>query len=217
MLADYDKHVQIFDLEPPKGFADMAAFNVALSTYLDTLHGDAREHIDQTLRHGTQTLDPPVRRRPTPLIATLRTRIEEAVDDLYRAHERRRRSPAGVAARDGFRFTGSWSSRLRDRGFHTNHIHPKGWISSCYYVAVPDAAQDETARQGWIKFGEPSLRTPLNDAIRRTVKPVPGRLVLFPSYMWHGTVPFRCADRADHHRLRRDSRIRLRAPTGALP
>ena len=22
------------------------------------------------------------------------------------------------------------------------------------------------------------------------VKPVPGKLVLFPSYMWHGTVPF---------------------------
>jgi len=32
---------------------------------------------------------------------------------------------------------------------------------------------------------------PLKNAIRRAVQPVPGRLVLFPSYMWHGTVPLR--------------------------
>jgi hypothetical protein len=90
----------------------------------------------------------------------------------------------------GFRFPGSWSSRLRDQGFHTNHIHPVGWISSCYYVAVPDAVTDEGARQGWIKFGEPSFAVPQGGGTLRSVKPVPGRLVLFPSYMWHGTVPF---------------------------
>ena len=78
---------------------------------------------------------------------------------------------------------------MRDQGFHTNHIHPRGWISSVYYVAVPDAVED--GQQGWLKFGEPSFATPMNDTIRRMVKPAPGRLVLFPSYMWHGTVPFR--------------------------
>jgi len=66
-----------------------------------------------------------------------------------------------------------------------------GWISSCYYVAVPDAVKDESSRQGWIKFGEPSLDVALKNPIRRAIQPAPGRLVLFPSYMWHGTVPFR--------------------------
>jgi hypothetical protein len=65
-----------------------------------------------------------------------------------------------------------------------------GWISSCYYVAVPKAVEDTQARQGWIKFGEPSFPLPLKDAIRRAIQPRPGRLVLFPSYMWHGTIPF---------------------------
>jgi len=86
------------------------------------------------------------------------------------------------------RYAGSWSSRLKDCGFHVNHIHPEGWISSCYYIAVPDAAKDESARQGWIKFGEPGFDIAL--PIRRSIQPVPGRLVLFPSYMWHGTVVF---------------------------
>jgi hypothetical protein len=27
------------------------------------------------------------------------------------------------------------------------------------------------------------------------IRPRPGRLVLFPSYMWHGTVPFTTAER----------------------
>src|SRR6185437_13137606 len=89
-----------------------------------------------------------------------------------------------------FHYSGSWSSRLRDCGFHVNHVHPYGWISSCYYVAVPRAVDDASARQGWIKFGEPGLDVPLQDAIRRAIQPRPGRLVLFPSYMWHGTIPF---------------------------
>jgi hypothetical protein len=74
-----------------------------------------------------------------------------------------------------------------------NHIHPQGWISSCYYVAVPKAVEDEKERQGWIKFGEPTFDVALKEPIRRAIKPRPGRLVLFPSYMWHGTVPFRDA------------------------
>src|SRR5262249_10359902 len=90
----------------------------------------------------------------------------------------------------GFGYAGSWSSRLRNNGFHVNHLHPMGWISSCYYVAVPHAVKDETAQQGWIKFGEPSLEIALKTPVRPAIEPVAGRLVLFPSYMWHGTIPF---------------------------
>ena len=110
---------------------------------------------------------------------------------LYRAHERRRGASACCAgANPAFRYAGSWSSRLRDCGFHTNHVHPKGWISSAYYIAVPDAVEDAAAKQGWIKFGEPAFDARFKDPVRRAVKPAPGTLVLFPSYMWHGTVPF---------------------------
>jgi hypothetical protein len=91
----------------------------------------------------------------------------------------------------GVRYQGSWSARLRDCGFHTNHVHPFGWISSCYYVSLPDVIDDKTERQGWLKFGEPGFDAGLSNPVRRNVKPAVGRLVLFPSYMWHGTIPFR--------------------------
>ena len=38
--------------------------------------------------------------------------------------------------------------------------------------------------------GSPSGDLALPDPIKRAIQPVPGRLVLFPSYMWHGTIPF---------------------------
>ena len=191
-LADYEHHIQIFDLDPPQGFSTMADFNAALNAHLDTLHTDLREHVDQTLRHGTQTA-PSLLRGRNPLLIALRQRIDEAVAAYIAGMPRDESHPLTGRRGNGFAFAGSWSSRLHDCGFHANHVHPKGWISSCYYVAVPDAALDQSAKQGWIKFGEPSFAAVLRDPVRRAIQPVPGRLVLFPSYMWHGTIPFRAA------------------------
>jgi tetratricopeptide (TPR) repeat protein len=188
-LADYERHVQIFDLEPPPGFSSMAEFNTALNVHLDTMHTDLREHVDQTLRHGTQTA-PSLLEGRNALLGALRQRIEEAVRTyIARMPQDDGDHPLNGRRRAGFAFAGSWSSRLHDCGFHANHVHPQGWISSCYYVAVPDIVLDASARQGWIKFGEPSFKTAMQ-TVRRAVQPVPGRLVLFPSYMWHGTIAF---------------------------
>jgi tetratricopeptide (TPR) repeat protein len=189
-LADYERHVQIFDLEPPQGFSSMAEFNTALNAHLDTMHTDLREHVDQTLRHGTQTA-PSLLEGRNALLGALRQRIEEAVGVyIARMPQDDGDHPLNGRRKTGFAFAGSWSSRLHDCGFHANHVHPRGWISSCYYVAVPDIVFGGSARQGWIKFGEPSFKTAMQ-TVRRAVQPVPGRLILFPSYMWHGTVPFR--------------------------
>ena len=189
-LADYERHIQIFDLEPPAGFSAMADFNAALNTHLDTMHTDRNAHVDQTLRHGTQTA-PALLEGRNMLLRALRQRIEEAVD-IYISRMPRDDHAHPLAGRrsSGFAFSGSWSSRLRDHGYHTNHVHPQGWISSCYYVAVPDIALDPSQKQGWIKFGEPSFKPAMGNTICRTVQPVTGRLVLFPSYMWHGTIAF---------------------------
>ena len=91
--------------------------------------------------------------------------------------------------KDSFRFSGAWSVALRPGGYHVNHIHPKGWISSSFYVDVPDSVNNSSQKSGWIQFGQP----PFNAADimpEYFVCPKAGRLVLFPSYMWHGTVPF---------------------------
>jgi tetratricopeptide (TPR) repeat protein len=188
-LNGYDTLVRSFDLDPPEGFSDMARFNAELNASLDRLHPKTREFIDQSLRGGTQT---PGHLFPTglPLLAQLKQRIDAAVARYIAELDENPLHPLLSRRRKDFRYSGSWSSRLHDSGFHVNHFHPDGWISSCYYVSVPDAVKDGATMQGWIKFGEPALDIVLKHPVRRTIQPVPGRLVLFPSYMWHGTVPF---------------------------
>jgi hypothetical protein len=69
-----------------------------------------------------------------------------------------------------------------------------GWISSAYYVTVPDEAADTAAKKGWFKLGETNLGLGEHEKIERHVQARPGHLVLFPSYFWHGTVPFDTRD-----------------------
>lgn len=65
-------------------------------------------------------------------------------------------------------------------------------MSSAFYVSLPAAVRDgpEHAHAGWIQFGQPLEELGLDLSPRRTIRPLPGYLALFPSYMWHGTVPF---------------------------
>jgi tetratricopeptide (TPR) repeat protein len=188
----YETLVRAFDLEPPEGFSSMADFNAELDAALNRLHPETREFIGQSLRGGTQTPDN-LFGAGLELVEKLKARIDEAMARYIAALPQDTAHPFLSRRGRNFRYSGSWSSRLRDSGFHVNHLHPMGWISSCYYVAVPAAAKDEAAQQGWIKFGEPSFKATLKTPVRRSIQPQAGRLVLFPSYMWHGTIPFRDA------------------------
>jgi hypothetical protein len=189
-LNDYERFVQVFELRAPEGYSDIGSFNSDLAVHLQSLHNDRRENIDQTLRGGTQTMGD-LFRKDHRLIALLRSTIERSVAEYIARMKHDDIHPLLSRKADNFGYAGSWSTRLRDCGFHTNHYHGKGWISSAYYVSVPDAAADVDSQQGWIKFGEPSFDVGSSGYPRRTIQPRSGTLVLFPSYMWHGTIPFR--------------------------
>jgi tetratricopeptide (TPR) repeat protein len=188
-LNGYDSLIQIFDLTPPSGYTDMAVFNQQLASYLAGLHCDQREYFTQTARGGTRLFDE-VFDNGHALVDRLKRRIDDVVA-RYVATLRGNAAHPFIARRTpAFLYNGSWSSTLKDRGFHVNHIHASGWISSAYYVAVPDVVNDASDQQGWLKFGEPGVEFGASFVPRRFVQPVAGRLVLFPSYLWHGTVPF---------------------------
>lgn len=167
-----------------------------LAATLRVLHGAKGEYLDQSVRGGTQT-DGPLFCRIDPLIRKVRSVVVEAVT----AHVRQlppldSRHPMLGQRRDRrVRFSGSWSVRLRSGGRHSNHVHPQGWISSALYIGLPDRAHGEPSNAGWLTLGEPDEKLNLAVAARREIEPVPGRLVLFPSWMWHGTRAFREGER----------------------
>jgi thioredoxin-like negative regulator of GroEL len=178
---------------------DLDALNADLAgliALLRRLHLAKSEHLDQSVRGGTQTdgallgrIDPPVR--------ALRALLVDAVSDYVAAlppvdpghpalRHRRDRTP---------RFSGSWSVRLRDKGFHANHVHPAGWISSALYVVLPQRQPGEPDDAGWLAFGIPQAELGIALPPSRKVEPVVARLVLFPSTTWHGTLPFEAGER----------------------
>jgi tetratricopeptide (TPR) repeat protein len=187
-LADTDKFVRVYDLPPPPGFSDSESFNRELADELSRLHTRRVAPHDQTLRGGTQTAGN-LFARESRLVGLLREQMKEAVAEYIADMPDDPTHPLFGRKRESFAFSGSWSCRLRSSGFHTNHLHPQGWISSAYYVALPDV-NDRESKQGWIKFGESNLNLGEKDRPERLVQPAIGRLVLFPSYFWHGTVPF---------------------------
>jgi tetratricopeptide (TPR) repeat protein len=191
-LNGYDNFIRVFDLEPPEGFSSMESFNAELGTYLEGLHPKADAYLEQSLHGGSQT-EGTLFGAGHALVERLRVRIEEALASYIGDLAPNGAHPFLARHSRKFRYNGAWSCLMRGQGFHVNHLHPEGWISSCYYVSVPEATKDSETRNGWIKFGEPSLDLPLKNPIRRAVQPMPGRLVLFPSYMWHGTVPLHAA------------------------
>ena len=185
-LYDYTNFVRVYDLVPPNGYADMAEFNTALKNTLDELHVYQRAPINQTLRLGSQTemdlalIDDPVLKSFFEAIdAPIRDYMESVGWDA--SHPLLRRN------RNTYRISGAWSVRLSENGHHVNHVHPMGWLSSAYYVDLPPSVNAQS-REGWIKFGQPALD--VDQAPEHVVQPKAGRLVLFPSYMWHGTIPF---------------------------
>jgi tetratricopeptide (TPR) repeat protein len=191
-LCDYDLMVQPFDIEPPKGFANIAAFNEALRASLDRLHVLEAHPLDQSLRGGSQTtrslltIDDPIIKQ---YLEALREPIRAYIDTMKTPDH-----PWSGRKGGGFKFSGCWSIKLKANGYHVNHLHPEGWISSAYYVSLPEVTTSGQGQEGWIKFGEPRWPTP-GCTVEKVVQPKEGRLVLFPSYMWHGTIPFSSGER----------------------
>ena len=84
--------------------------------------------------------------------------------------------------------------RLKEGGFHVSHVHPQGWISSALYIALPPVV-GEGSKEGWLQLGEPRPELGVGLEPSAYVRPEPGRLALFPSWMWHGTIPFPAGER----------------------
>lgn len=185
--------LRVVDLSAPPGFPSMAAFNAALAKELHRQHHDRQAPLDQTLRGGTQTLGN-LFDLDLPLVSRLRALISQAIDEWLSTLEHDPGDPFRSRHTGRWKFTDSWSSRLQSQGQHTNHVHPHGWISAVYYVEVPAGCSDPVSRQGWLQFGEPDLAMAAAFPPLTAVQPQPGRLVLFPSYWWHGTVPFQSAE-----------------------
>jgi tetratricopeptide (TPR) repeat protein len=188
-LCDYSRLVVPMQLEVPPPWPDLAAFLGDLKASLSRLHNPhGHAVLFQSLRNGTETTED-LTRSEDPAIRALFASFAAPIDRYLRAvgagNDPLRRRNGGR-----WRFNGSWSVRLHRSGYHTNHVHPRGWLSSACYLELPDEMRDASSDAGILTFGEPGFLTTPPLRAEFSVRPGVGMLVLFPSYFWHGTVPF---------------------------
>lgn len=173
-------------MEPPPGWDSLPAFLADLAAVLLRRHRWKSHPLDQSLRHGSQTqedltqADDPVLRA---LFEGLRPLVARHVAALGHGQD-----PVRLRSNGHFRFGPAWSVALSPGGYHADHVHPRGWMSSAFYVDLPDAMQQ--GRAGWLALGRPGIPThPVLEPLDY-IRPEPGMLAIFPSYMWHGTEMF---------------------------
>jgi tetratricopeptide (TPR) repeat protein len=185
-LYDYERFVKACPLDVPRGWPDLGAYVSALAQELKRAHPFRMHPFGHSLRRGSQL--PDVLRRDSPAIAA----FAEALGGPLSAYLARiGHDDAPLPRRNTGRaaLAGSWSVWLRPGGYHVDHVHQQGWISSACYVELP-AAVHQGGREGWLRFGRPGLRLAEGLPAEHWVRPEPGLVALFPSYMWHGTEAF---------------------------
>lgn len=203
----YDE--RLIDYQPlpiPEGFDNSEHFFAALAESLGKLHTASRQPLDQSVAGGTQSMGNLFVQRD-PVIQAYRAALQQRISDfLYALPKGDDQHPFYRRLRGDFRFAGAWSVSLLGDGYHTNHVHPEGWLSGPCYVEVPSVCSPEDdSQQGWVILGETSLNLGEREKVLRAICPSVGMSLLFPSYMWHGTRPFKSSQR------------RVTAPIDVLP
>ena len=88
-----------------------------------------------------------------------------------------------------FEFASSWYLRMQQGGYLTSHIHEEGWISGCVYLQLPDKLDSHEGSFEYGVDGDDYPRLHENFPCRIVDQKV-GDLVLFPSSLFHRTLPF---------------------------
>ncbi|MCC5824930.1 putative 2OG-Fe(II) oxygenase [Alkalimonas sp.] len=190
-LCNYKSMVQAYSLQTPQGWSSLPDYLTELKQAVRQHHHFKAHPFGQSVRHGSQ--QPSLLRFKDPAIQAFPQAIAPAIEQYLQHIGTDKQHPLSRRNQQDWQFNGIWSVLLKSQGFHSNHVHSKGWISSACYLELPNTVKQGNV-DGWLKFGEPGLATQPKLAVERYVKPEVGQLVLFPSYFWHGTVPFSSSD-----------------------
>lgn len=183
--------VRSVSLDVSGRYPDLASFNADLSDALRN-HPNLSSDWDPTkraIRGGA--IVPRLLEHRVPVIEAFERYLRAAMDSAIAAlpddpaHPHLARIPRSYDL-------DVWGNLLGRADHQSAHIHNLGWLSGVYYVAVPALDPSEDPRAGWIEFNRPGYGIPAlsGEAGIQAIRPEPGMAILFPSYVWHGTIPF---------------------------
>lgn len=191
----YESLVKTFELPDTISHDGAADFCKKLSAYLSTQHTATSAPLQQTLNGGTQTRGNIFSQSDNKLIGCLKAFCEQSIKDYISELDKvAQPHPYLPALSNDIKFVGAWSVNLSNKGYHTNHVHPEGGLSAVFYVDIPNNL-NESDEEGHLVFGKPNFDLPIDLTHEFSVMPKVGKLVVFPSYFWHGTIPFHSSEK----------------------
>ncbi len=190
-LVNLDSLTRVREPAPPQPWDSredfLTAIKQAILSDASLLPGPA----SKSTREGAQTGELQLASHPA-LMAwrdMIRDEIDAVIDELRAGGFADHPVMAFASAQWGLR---AWGTVLESGGYQESHQHPLGFLSGVYYVDLPPDMSTESSTAGWLEFGRPPdrLRHKVSPPTR-LLEPRVGRLVLFPSYFYHRTLPFR--------------------------
>lgn len=180
-LMALDRFVAVRELPAPPGESSDEAFRAAVAGEIGanpTLHPDP---VGYATRNGLRTgiFPAPGDRASVALAGALRREVELYAAALAGDH------PFVAARPRQARFT-PWALLLRGEGHQRLHYHPGRWLTGVFYVAAPDGGAGCGALQIGVLPDWAGVEPPWGVT---EVEPRPGRLILFPSFVPHATLP----------------------------
>ena len=183
-----------FDFVYQQPIAELAAPNSALLKALlhDINNADIAERVQGMLTNGKQSAGN-LFKRPEASFRTLAELIKQAFLN-YKNTFNDADCELILSFPTELEFTSSWYVKMRQGGHLSPHIHEIGWLSGAVYLAMPTPS--EGTIEGAFEYGTHGDNYPvmpprqLSSFPTAHVMPIVGDVVLFPSSLFHRTIPF---------------------------
>ena len=185
IISTTGRLIDICELPAPSGHSDGPSFRHALAEEIrqnPTLAGD---HKGKAAHASSQTRS--LRQPGAVAVEALLRQIRQAID----AYEQRLvdADEQLILHRPRRARVEPWAMVCGSAGRQSSHVHPSGWVTGVYYVSAP-RPDGANAYRGPLVIGAVDGRQTVKPPWgTREIEPVPGRLVLFPSYVPHTTLP----------------------------
>lgn len=183
-----DRFLHCAILAPPTGWQDLTAFLEGLASELLDHPALSYERYGSAAVKSLRVNEPSTGK--TPHVATLLTQIATEVETYVPSLLQHNHPFANLAPKAGH--IANWCVIAESEGYEDWHMHPDGWLSGVYYVAVPSHIGHTNDHAGHLAFGLPDDVVGASHAKTYGVQthcPEPGMLMLFPSHCYHRTYP----------------------------
>jgi tetratricopeptide (TPR) repeat protein len=198
---DFNRLVHSYMIDVPVAYETLDEFNRALESEIlahPELETPPEDH--PTWHHPALKIGSHINAGGTGAVHDLEAVMHDAVERYYANAGDADGHPFLVHKPEKYRIE-PWAAVLEREGNQQPHIHMDGYLSGCYYITIPpEVSADDNGADGIVKGGfeigrPPEEITITADLETRTIKPLEGLMVLFPAYMYHGTIPFKSDQR----------------------